>query len=253
MEISEERLRELIIKAIELFKSESSIQNTPIDKKKLFVICTDEWNSLYWNFFERLDKENKYDVHIVIPSNIKSEFYLNNLKKFNVCRNIIYENDLKNYDLTEYITVFPVVPRSLIVKTALCIEDTFETKWIFESMEKGQQIIFLQSGLRKFTGKEPKNYVKKMLDYYRTLLEFDIEISEDIEERIEEKSDFELVDYKNTYYDSSLNKEYSKKIITEKEIENYILNKKIVLNKGDIITEMAKDKARNLNISIIRM
>lgn len=249
MNISEERLRELIIKAIELFKFENSTQNTFIDKKKLFVICTDEWNSLYWNFFEKLDNETKYQVNIVLSSRIKSEFYINNLKKFNVCKNIIYENDLKNYNLTEYITVFPVVPRSLIVKTALCIDDTFETRWIFQSMEKGQQVIFLQSGLRKFTGKEPKSYIKKMLDYYRILLEFDIQISK----YIEEKTDFQLIDYKSNCYDLTLNKNNIKQIITEKEIENYMLSKKIILNKGDIITEMAKDKARNLNISIIRI
>lgn len=258
MDIDEKRLRELVIKAIELIKLES-MKNIFIAKKKLYVMLTEEWNSKYWSFFEKLDKQNEYEVYAVVPSRLNTTFHINNLKKFEVCRGIVNEKDVCFDDLLEYTTVFPTVSRNIIAKTALCIDDIFETKWIFKSMEKGQKIVFLKSGLQKFSGKEPINYRKKILDYYRTLLEFDIEITEFIMN--DEKhalpdgcKDNLLINYNtNNHIDWNESElRYQKKVITEKELESYIKDNIIILNNGDIITDMARDKARSLNISIIK-
>lgn len=252
MKIEEKRLRELVIKAIQLLQSESSMENLFITKQKLYVIFTEEWNNKYLSLFEKLDKQNKYEVYAVLPNEIYDDFHLNNLKEFNVCKAIINRKHVNFNELTEYITVFPVVQREVIVKTALCIDDTFESKWIFKSMEKGQKIILLRSGLERFSGKEPINYIKKILDYYKTLLEFNIEITDAIFESESYESNSRPVIYENTNYNEVLNDNKSKKVITEQEIENYKYDKRIFLNPGDIITDLAKDKARNLNVQIIR-
>jgi len=263
--MDEKRLRELIIKAIELIKAEN-IQNIVIPKKKLYVILTEEWNGQYWSFFEKLNEQNEYDVYAVIPSKINSNLHLNNLKKFQVCKGIVDEKDIHLEHLHEYLTVFPIVPRNIIVKTALC-DDTFETKWIFKCMENGQRIIFIKSGLEKFSGKEPLSYRNKILDYYRTLLEFDIEITDFIMQKEnnilskENKSNLSKESYStsSTKYIPNYNESFKenklpsiKKVITEKEIGYYTENNQIILNSGDIITDMARDKAGRLNISIIR-
>ena len=258
--IDEERLRELIIKAIELVKVENEAQKAVL-KKKLYVIFTEEWNGAYWSFFEKLNEENKYEVYAVIPERIDSKLHLNNLNKFQVCKEIITEKEIDYKKLTEYITVFPIVPRDIVVKTALCIEDTFETKWIFNCMEKGQKIIFSKAGLQKFTGKEPLSYKNKILDYYRTLLEFDIEITDSIVEKENHKLSKELNDSSKKYNNSTTkaisinenNLKSIKKVITEKEVLDYAQNHQIILKAGDIITEMARDKAKSLNISIVRL
>lgn len=261
MVIDEERLRELIIKAIELVKAENEAQKVVL-KKKLYVIFTEEWNGTYWSFFEKLNEENKYEVYAVIPERINNKLNLNNLNKFQVCKEIITEKEIDYKKLTEYITVFPIVPRDIVVKTALCIEDTFETKWIFKCMEKGQKIIFCKAGLHKFSGKEPLSYKNKILDYYRTLLEFDIEISDSIVGKENHKESKEVNDSSAKYNNNLMKKAVSanennvesiKKVITEKEVLNYAENHQIILKDGDIITEMACDKARSLNISIVRI
>jgi hypothetical protein len=252
MEIDEKRLRELVIKAIQLLQSESSIENQFIPKKKLYVIFTEEWNNKYSSLFEQLNKQNEYDVYAVLPYEIYNDFHLNNLKKFSVCKSIINRNYVNFDDLTEYITVFPVVPREIIVKTALCIDDIFESKWIFKSMEKGQRTILLTSGFKRFSGKEPPKYINKILDYYKTLLEFNIEIKNDIFQVERDESKDRPIIYENTNYNEVLSDNRSKKVITEQEIENYKYDRKILLNHGDIITELAKDRARSLNIQIIR-
>lgn len=248
MGIDEKRLRELVIKAIELFESESSRQNLFISKKKLYVIFTEECSDEYLSFFEKLEKQNKYEVYAVVQSEKYDDVYLNNLKKFNVFKEIIDKNQVNLNELTEYVTIFPVVPREVIVKTALCIDDIFETKWIFKSMEKGQKIILLRSGLERFSGREPLSYINKILNYYRTLLEFNIEIIEDITQ-IE---DGNSIIHENTNNNVVLKENKGKQVITEQEIENYKYDKKIILNPGDIITDLANDRARSLNIQIIK-
>lgn len=258
MIMDEERLRELVIKAIKLVRLENA-QNLVIPKKKLYIILTEEWNGRYWNFFETLNEQNEYDAYAIISSSIIGTLHINNLKKFNVCKGIINEKDVHFDERLEYITVFPIVSRNIVAKTALCIDDTFETNWIFKAMEKGQRIIFLKSGLQRFSGKEPLNYRNKILDYYRTLLEFDIEILDCITqmEKLDLAEDFKGASSINYLKNNSVflcEDELSriKKVITEKEIENYIQGNKIILNDGDIITDMARDRARSLNISIIR-
>lgn len=247
MEIDENIIRELVIKAIKLIQSENSMKDLSIPKTKIYVMFTEEWNSKYWNFFESFNEKNEYDIFAVIPSNINSNIHLNNLKKFKVCKGIIEEKNI-NFDILENsITVFPTISRSIIAKTALCIDDTFETKWIFKNMEKGQRTILLKSGLTKMTGKEPESYVNKILNYYRTLLEFNIEISDEIFEL--NKKDL-LVNVLETPAEKQ--QQITKRIITESDIEKYARNRKIILNKGDIITELAQDKARSLNISILK-
>lgn len=257
MFVDEERLRELIINAIELIQAESSL-GLAISKKKLYVIITEEWNRKYWDLFERLDEQNEYEVYVVISNRLNTSLHLNNLKKFKVCKEIVNEKDVNFDELIEYLTVFPIISREIIVKTALCIEDTFETKWIFKGIENGQRIIFLKSGLQKFTGKEPLSYRNKILDYYRTLLEFDIEITDFIIEKnnslLKKSKDISSEKY-IPHYNEILkeNKPQStKKIITEKEVGSYAENNQIILNSGDIITDMARDKANSLNIRIIR-
>lgn len=267
VEIDEKRLRELVIKAIKLIEAEH-IQNIVIPKKKLYVILTEEWNGQYWSFFEKLNEQNEYDVYAVISSKINNNLHLNNLKKFQVCKGIVDEKDMHLEHLHEYLTVFPIVPRNIIVKTALCIDDTFETKWIFKCMENGQRIIFIKSGFEKFSGKEPLSYKNKILDYYRTLLEFDIEITDFIMQKeknvlsIENNSTLSKESYSisSTQFISNYNENLKenklpskKKVITEKEIGYYAENNQIILNSDDIITDMARDKARSLNISIIRL
>ena len=249
MEIDEKTLKELVNRVIELFQSESSRQNIIVPKKKLYVIFTEEFNEKYSIFFEGLNRQTEYEAYAIVPEEMYTDSLLNTLKQFKFCKEVISSEKVNLDELTEYLTVFPTISKTTIAKTALCIGDTFETNWIFKSMENGQRIILLQSGLEKFSGKEPVAYRKKILNYYRTLLEFDIEISEDIFE-VSSKN-FSIVNEKAAHTETT-HTCTGKQIITEYEIERLKDYNKIVLKPGDLITEMAKDKARSLNIEIVR-
>lgn len=249
MEVDENKLEDLIVKAIISIQSENSKNIDMLLKKKMYVILTNEWNNIYWSFFENINKQNKYEVYAVISSNIKNKLHVNNLNKFTVCKKIIDEENINYDELGEYITVFPSISRNAVAKIALCIDDIFETKWIFKAMENGQKIVLISSGFEKFTGKEPRAYVDKILEYYRILLEFNIEIRRNLDIYYYNK---EANNYdKNTFQDIK-SKSSGRRIVTKCDIEDYIYEKKIVLQKEDIITQMAEEKATELNITIIR-
>lgn len=245
MEIDEKKLKELIVKAIEIFQSEVSSQNIICSKKKIYVILTEEFNNKYESFFESLNQRNEYEAYAIVPSEMYNYDLISKLKRFKVCKEVISRDNIDFNEISNFITVFPIISRSAVVKTALCIEDIFETKWIFNCIEKGEKIILLQSGLKKFSGNEPSSYINKILNYYRSLLEFNIQIVEDIDSLENSNNNFESKESFN--YINSF-----KKIITESEVELYENDKQILLNNGDIITDMAKDKARKMNIEIIR-
>lgn len=61
-------------------------------------------------------------------------------------------------------------------KTALCISDTYETSWISECMDKGSRVVLLRSGLARFSGKEKPAYRNRVMNYYRQILEYGVEI-----------------------------------------------------------------------------
>lgn len=251
VKIDQKLFRQLIIQAIERVLEEERIKKLNISKKKLYVILSENWNSNYWNFFDELNKEKKYEVYVVLSSKILNNLHLNNLKKFEIIKGVFNEDNINFDELKEGTIIFPTTPREVIVKTALCIDDILETKLIFKSIENGQRVVLLKSGLKKFSGKEPKAYINKILSYYKTVLEFNIEIYENIDSGHYIKDEYMKKEYSNSYYSKAVF-ENSKKIITENEIEKYVQNNKIILNNKDIITEMARDKARSLNISIIR-
>ena len=49
---------------------------------------------------------------------------------------ILYRSGKMPDNLDRAVTLLPVVPRDVLVKTALCISDTYETSWIAECMKQ---------------------------------------------------------------------------------------------------------------------
>lgn len=241
MEINETALKNLIAYIVQKVKEELRT-----NREEIFVLLTDSWKKQYPAFFEDLKQKQWIHINTVLPQNMENEY---KQKIIEICGNTVSFFNKKEIDVNHlkcYTTVFPSIPREIIVKTALGIDDTFETKWIRECFEKGQKIIFLSTGLEKFTGKEPQKYVQTMQEYFRTILEYGIEIKETIDE-IE-------CSQKEQYFDIAQNnfQNQYKKIITINDIENCGKNNKLILKKGDIITSLAQERAEKIGIHIIR-
>ena len=120
-----------------------------------------------------------------IPNCWKNQEQEQRLKLFHSCKQIRYYSDGIPKDLEETVSIFPAITKDLLAKAALCISDTFETAWIERGIEAGARIAFLRGGLPKFSGKEKTAYTNKIMEYYRQVLEYGIEICS-TEELLEE-------------------------------------------------------------------
>ena len=255
MNISEEKLREIIKKVLLEITNQKNIFKNNIEKLKVYIFCSKKCNTEYIDFLEQIDKSGLFHIYIVADDALKDDICKSHINKYVPNENIIYFSHGIPDDLSEAISVFPVVERDLVVKTALCISDTFCNKWIASAIEEGGKIVFLKSGLKKFTNKEPKAYIRQIVSYYRKVLEYGIEIrstSELIKLYNENNSDKQTKVNYNTRDSIYLQENHKgrKKVITLENIEQYGSNGAIIVNSDDIITDLAREKARTLNIEI---
>ena len=80
----------------------------------------------------------------------------------------------------EDVIIFPVMKRDEVIHIASCLSDTKTTELIKKCFENGVKIYILKYGIEKLTGKEPEKYKQKILNYYKEIFEFDIEIIENL-------------------------------------------------------------------------
>lgn len=225
------------------------------NRPRMYLICLKEWDERYLSFLraESLKQSGaQTELCPVIPPEWKGGEYETLLKNGDFCEKIYTYEEAEKLDIRERdMAVFPVVPRELAVKTALCISDTFETRFILSCMEAGSRILFLASGVKKFTGKEPERYRTQILSYYKTIQEYGIEITEEI--KAEKKAVGSPAKTLSDTPKCISEKETKRKIITAADLERYVQNGMIVLNPGDQITDVARDRAKFMKITLKRL
>lgn len=255
MNISEEKLREIIKRVLLEITNQKNILKSNIKKLKVYVFCSKKCDTKYLDFLEQIYKSNLFNIHIVADDALKNDIRKSDINKYVPDENIIYFLDGIPKDISNAISIFPLVERDLVVKTALCISDTFCNKWIASTIEAGGKIVFLRSGLKKFTNKEPKSYINQIVSYYRKVLEYGIEIrsTSELIKLYKEKNSDEQAKVDFNIKDNTLLQEENKprkKVITLENLEQYGANGTIIVNSDDIITDLAREKARTLNIEI---
>lgn len=243
MKISEELLKKLILRALNELADEAAhpagITGTrrkkaaqrQRQKKKMYMLCAAAWTQRYLDFLQTVEALGGYDVYPVVPAAWEKLGVDAVLKRYSVCKEILYQTGEIPADLAHAVTVLPAVSRDVLVKTALCISDTFENAWIAAGIECGGRTVFLRSGLAKFSGKEPPAYVKQIMGYCRQVLEFGIEIKE---------------------ADALAGMQFppAKRVITAANIEHFADGGILCRQPGDIVTDLAKERAELLNIKI---
>lgn len=254
MNISEKQLREAIIRAIARIEAEEEIFSKSRKKQKIYMVCAGGWDERYLEFLKTVRTEEETAVPVLTEAMRGQEYRL-----YGACgyRDCMYLDGTVPSDLENAVTVFPVVPRDLVCKTALGISDTLQTQWIVSSMEAGSRIVFLTSGLVPFTGKEPKAYVNKILSYYRTLLEYGIELSGSCQTRLPVQEERKIqagtpdaVSNGETVYRAEGSKKSGKKrVISAKDVEKLQRGGVLLVEEDDIITDLARDRARFLQVT----
>lgn len=238
MTISEEQLKQLVLKILKRLEEEGKRE-----KKLLYMVCTSAWDERYYEFLEEIQKTGEYRICPVIPDEWQAEGRETCFRNFSSCEGVRYYSQGIPTDLEDAVTVFPVVATEVAVKTALCIHDTFETTWLAACFREGSRILFLQSGLTPFSGKEQPAYQEQILTYYRKLLEYGIEIGS-----CKSLSRSDSVKSVTPKEKTSECEARGKRLITASNVEEHASDGVLLLKDGDIITDLAKDRARLLNI-----
>ncbi len=249
MGISEEQLKELVFRILKELEEKEGDRKQE-NRQKLYMLCSSPWDEAYTELLKDMEQSEEYSIYPVIPASWKKQGYESVLRGYKSCCGIIYRSREKPEDLETAITVFPAVPRDLLVKTALCISDTFETSWIADCLERGSRIVLLRSGLKRFSGREQPAYTKQIMAYYRQVLEYGVEICS-IRELSGKEINRQLPQMGNPEYipELPLETEHGKKrVITASTVDKFATDGVLYLQKGDIVTDMAKDRAKLLGI-----
>ena len=137
MEINENNLYQIILKVIQKMQAENLLPNSSVPEQKLYVILTEGWREEYRSFFEKLRDRREYRVVTVIPPSMTNDYHMKKLRECEGCGTILRQEEADLAKLPDGPTVFPAASRELVVKTALGIGDTFETKWVQSCMANG--------------------------------------------------------------------------------------------------------------------
>ncbi len=252
MNISEERLRELVLRVLRELQAEEGREKTP-----LYMVCMADWSTAYEAFLHEMETCDSYRIYPVVPDAWKQDGCAARLAACPACAGLRYRSEPLPPDLEQAVSLFPVVPRDLAVKTALCISDTFETAWVAACIEAGSRTVFLRSGLARFSGKETPAYVSRILTYYRQLLEYGIEIGTpqtlDTDADRTEPTVFASVPVPHAE-DPPVRPDMrmggKKRVITASNVERLASGKVLHLLPDDIVTDLARDRAKFLNIRL---
>lgn len=180
MELTEIQLRKLVERVMEL-TLEMTVESP---KKKVLVILSGYDTDAFSTVLQTLKENKKYNTTVVVT---KEQMEHEGVGKA-VCQwadRIVTPQEILTTKLQYESIIFPVMPRDILAKCALCIPDTYEVMLIQKAFEEGIHVAIAPGGLQKFTGNEPESYQKQILSYIRTLLEFgmEIQIESDTEKR----------------------------------------------------------------------
>ena len=260
LNISEEQLKELVLRVLSDLEAEKRAECMKDSKQTLYMLCVSPWSERYMEFLKKMEGSDAYDIVPVIPPSWKNMGYEARLRQSVSFGKILYRSGEMPDNLDRAVTLLPVVPRDVLVKTALCISDTYETSWIAECMEQGSRVVLLRSGLAKFSGNEKPAYRRRIMEYYRQALEFGIEIcsAEEFSGRAPYEIPCEGPDLAMTCRISTGRTENStctrepdkkkKRVISSSNVEQFASDGVIYLQPGDIVTDLAKDRAKFLKI-----
>ena len=139
MNISEEQLKELVLRVLSDLEAEKRAECMKDSKQTLYMLCVSPWSERYMEFLKKMEGSDAYDIVPVIPPSWKNMGYEARLRQSVSFGKILYRSGEMPDNLDRAVTLLPVVPRDVLVKTALCISDTYETSWIAECMKQGSR------------------------------------------------------------------------------------------------------------------
>lgn len=179
------------------------------------------------SFFKNLEKKYKL---LFINSESKSQ-EISRIAGNNL---VINRSDLKTLDRNGFV-LFLDLSLSLLSKCALLISDDYESKWIIEAIKNGNKI-FIREKEILYTEVSPISFKNRIENYKDILKQYGIDFN--WKNLIKENNKLDYNYKKN-----------EKKLITATSIDKMQVNSNIIINKGDIVTLLAQERAEEKGIT----
>lgn len=222
--MTEEKLREIIRKVYKELQDEKSLA-----KRSTFILMPFVPTS-HISLPPPTEKE-KYIFVFSCKWNAKEKEAIT--RSYQPCQ-IFTEDAAANLPLEGSLTVYPVLPRSLLAEMALGLTHSFASKWFERCLAAGSKVEVVLAGCERFTGQEPRAYVQKILGYLRILLTYDVH--------------FTLSKKINTFIQTTQEIILDTKIITVRDLANIPHGSIIKLRTNAILTSAAAEWAERHQI-----
>ncbi|MTI70397.1 MAG: hypothetical protein FH751_09130 [Firmicutes bacterium] len=242
-------------------KKDTSESKNKFKDKSILVVFTGT-NIGLKDSIKELVKLKRYGFKIDIAFSKSAEkiLDLNKIKQRLRPSNIYTEENKYSYmEIIDKVNgvIIPMTTQNTAFKLALGLQDDFISTLLWRFLWQGKKVLMDMSNVNNNRGDEPVNPVlKQMVDDYTLKLKnmgikevnkknYVLEVLDIFNESDLVKENEEIID------DEKTNKKISKKVITESDIKE-IKSDKLIISKKTIITPLAKDKAKELNISIVK-
>jgi len=190
--------------------------------------------SLVFSFMAEQLVDSKKIINSLSPTNIYKEEDVFNLK-----------NIVSGYS----IIIGPNITTSTLAKVSTGMIDSFVPTLIWTFMYKGKKVFLDFTSVRNYLGEETK--IKEISD----ILENHICIVKKMG-AIEINENNYLENISSKFEDKKINlniakdEKVDKKVITERDISRLSRDQKLILDSGAIITPLARDRAKEMNIKL---
>lgn len=265
MEISQEKLRELIMEVLQELLDEQAGKKEDRNNVLLpsaYVACEAGRGDVLLGFL-RNHKEviSRYRLTVVLE---KPDAALSaSLISEELCSAVAGPEDVVDGEMA--VTFYPAFSRSALCEAALGMDTLFSSRLVRKDFEAGRKSVILTGGMDPFTGKEPAAYRDMILSYIRSLIGMGVSFMSEAEagtaaEAVTAKTHSETVSDgsrqagsaaakgRNTVY--TLNA--GTNLVTACEIRSLPKGSTVLIPEGKLLTPSAKDALRDQNITVVR-
>jgi len=228
-----------------------------VEKEKILVLFTGS-NLEVDKIIDNLKKlgENGYLLRLCFSKS--AEEILDTERIVDLLRpyEIYFEEDKKHYlslAQNSNIAIAPLLTQNTLTKVALGIQDSFISTLLWKLLWSGKEVLVNTNSALDETNMPCKN--KKMLllmnNNIEKLREFGARVINNHNYMAYINKDIEGLEYQKKKFSKKETTEF-KKVVTEKDILDLAeASKELIISKGTIITPLAKDTAKDMEIRIV--
>lgn len=237
MTMDEKQIREIAKVIFQMMKEKQIEHGTGTAALPIaYVLLSERWKEYDFDLSNDIIEslKGKYQCVLVFPDG-------NDGGKF---RQAVNCNIVNRGDVAEpaagSISIFPFPCRDLIIKTALCLSDDYDSRWVRMCFEKGTPVHMRKEAL-PFTGKESAVYRNRVLAYYKEVESYGVHFLES------GKLDIAALKYESVGEKQDKPGRY----ITMEDLDSVDITKVFRMHKGDTFTALAKEYIEELGIRVI--